>query len=116
MNCYLYAISGLGLLGGSLATLTVSKEQHNILRNVFSDELDEKYNNIVIERRNHYLIGLLSGIVISTLIIKQLEIFNHFMKIMMFLTITLGVAVLCYMLLPKSDYMLNYLQTPFLSA
>ena len=59
MNCYLSSILGLGLLGGSIATMTVTKEQHQTLKDVFSDDLDKKYDEIITERRNHYLIGII---------------------------------------------------------
>ncbi len=112
MDCYLSAILGLGLLGGSISTMTVNKDQHNTLKNVFSDDLAKKYDQIVTERRNHYLIGLVVGIILSIIIIKQTNTPNYFTRITLFLAITLGSAVLIYMILPKSDYMLNYLKTP----
>ncbi len=112
MNCYLSSILGLGLLGGSIVTMTVSKEQHKTLKDVFSDDLDKKYDHIITERRNHYLIGLVVGIIISIIILKKITNVNYYTRITLFLAITLGSAVLIYMLLPKSDYMLNYLKTP----
>lgn len=112
MDCYFYGIIGLGLLSASIATLTVTKEQHDVLRNVFSKELDKKYENIIIERRNHYIMGLILGIFISFVISKNVIILNNFARLMLFLTITLGTAVMFYMIIPKSDYMLNHLKTP----
>jgi hypothetical protein len=112
MNCYIFGLSGLALLGGSIATLTVSKEQHNLLKNVFSDELDKKYENISNERRNHYIIGLVMGIIISIIVVKNVVIENYFKRVMLFLTITFATAILFYSIMPKSDYMLNYLKTP----
>ncbi len=50
MNCYLSGLLGLAMLGGSVATMTVSEEQHANLREVLSDELDRKYDAIVRER------------------------------------------------------------------
>lgn len=112
MNCYIFGLSGLALLGGSMATLTVSKEQHNVLRNVFSNELDKKYENISNERRNHYIIGLVMGIILSLIIVKNVSIVNYFKRVMLFLTITFATAIIFYSIMPKSDYMLNYLKTP----
>lgn len=111
MNCYLSSILGLGLLGGSISTMTVTKEEHNTLKNVFSDDLDKKYHQIVTERRNHYLIGLIVGAIISIIVIKNIININYYTRITLFLAITLGTAVLLYMVLPKSDYMLNHLKT-----
>ncbi len=112
MNCYLSSILGLGLLGGSIATMTVTKEQHKTLKDVFSDDLDKKYDEIITERRNHYLIGLILGAIISIIVIKNIININKYTRITLFLAITLGTAVLLYMVLPKSDYMLNHLKTP----
>jgi uncharacterized protein YacL len=103
---------GLALLGGSIATLTVSKEQHNLLRNTLSEELDKKYEKIAKQRRNHYILGLLIGLFISYIVIKNTNIKNYFTRITLFFTITLGTAIIFYMIMPKSDYMLNHLKTP----
>jgi hypothetical protein len=112
MNCYLSSILGLGLLGGSIATMTVTKEQHKTLKDVFSDDLDKKYDEIITERRNHYFIGLIVGAIISIIVIKNIANIDYYTRITLFLAITLGTAVLLYMILPKSDYMLNHLKTP----
>lgn len=112
MDCYLSSFLALGLIGGSISTLSVNKEQHDILRNVFSDRLDLKYEMISLERRNHYLIGLGIGLILSTIIVNSVGIENYYTRVTLFLTITLGSAVLFYMSMPKSDYMLNHLKTP----
>lgn len=111
MDCYISTFAGLALLGGSISTLSVNKEQHKILRDVFSDELDKRYENIAIERRNHYIIGIVLGILISYFVSKNINILNNFTRIMLFITITLTTAIVFYMVMPKSDYMLNYLKT-----
>ena len=112
MNCYFSSLLGFALLGGSIATLSVTEQQHNLLRNVFSDELDKKYEKIIIERRNHFIIGLILGLIISFVVVKYVNIVNNFHRITFFLAITLGTSVVFYMIMPKSDYMLNYLKTP----
>jgi len=111
MDCYFYGVLGVALLSGSMATLSVSKEQHDMLRNVFSEELDQKYENIIIERRNHYIIGIILGIAISYYVSTNMNILNQFTRLSLFLTITLGTALIFYMLMPKTDYVLNYLKT-----
>jgi uncharacterized protein YacL len=112
MDCYLSSFLALGLIGGSISTLSVNKQQHDILRNVFSHRLDLKYEMISLERRNHYLIGLGIGLILSTIIVNSVGIENYYTRVTLFLTITLGSAVLFYMSMPKSDYMLNHLKTP----
>ncbi len=99
------------MLGGSVATMTVSEEQHANLREVLSDELDKKYDAIVKERRNHYIIGLVLGIVLSYFVLQLVKINNRFHKMSLFLAVTLLTTVMFYSLMPKSDYMLNHLKT-----
>lgn len=111
MNCYYSGILGLALIGGSVSTLSVTEEQHEYLRNALSDDLDKIYDNIVVERRHHYIVGLVVGILLSILIVKNVSDLNYFSQVMLFFTITLGSALLFYMLMPKSDYMLNHLKT-----
>lgn len=112
MNCYLLGLLGLGLLGGSLLTLRVPKKQHQELSDIFSGELAEKHKQITLERRNHYLIGILIGLCLSFLVAMNVKLSNDFSRVMLFISITLGTAVMFYSLMPKSDYMLNYLKTP----
>ena len=112
MNCLLFAILGLGLLGGSFAISTMTQEQHTKLRTLFSKELANKYDDIVKERRNHYIIGIVLGIIISFIVIKNSNISNYLTRMAIFLSITLGSGIIIYMILPKSDYVLNHLKSP----
>lgn len=111
MNCIVSGIVGLGLLGGSLLTMTVSEEEHLRLRETLSKELDTLYTNIAIERRNLYFQGLVLGLVLATAIAWKVKITNKFHKVSFMVAITFMVAVGYYSLMPKSDYMLNHLKT-----
>lgn len=111
MNCLLSGIVGIALLGGSVSTMTVSEEQHNMLRKLFSDELDEIYGKIVIERRNQYIQGLLLGALIASFVLMAVKINNRFHRMSLFVAIMFMTGVFYYSLMPKSDYMLNHLKT-----
>ena len=111
MNCYLSGVLGAAMLGASVSTMSVTEEQHNMLRNTFSEDLDKIYGNIVIERRNHYILGIVLGIALSYVVLQLVKINNRFHKMSLFVTITLMTAVVFYFLMPKSDYMLNHLKT-----
>lgn len=111
MNCYLSGIIGASLLAGSAMTLSVSEEQHDVMRKVLSPELDQVYEKIITERRNQYIHGLILGIFVSFVFLYNFRITNRFFKISAFLAITLSVAVIYYTLMPKSDYMLNHLKS-----
>jgi len=111
MNCYLYGILACALLGGSIGTMTVSETQHKQMVNALSPKHAKIYQSIVAERRNHYLFGLFIGLVLAFILGKQANIKNDFTRISFFVTVTLGTAVLFYLLTPKSDSMLNYLSS-----
>ena len=112
MNCYTSGIIGLGMLFATFSTMSVTEEQHNMLRKVFSPELDERYEKIIIERRNLYFQGILLGLLISYFLLKNFNMINDFHKITFVFSITLFVSVIYYFLMPKSDYMLKHLKTP----
>lgn len=112
MSCYASGLLGIALLGGSLLTLTVTKEQHEKMRHVLSDELDAVYDGIVRERRNHYFIGLFIGLLLSVILLARNPSYSLGTRMAYFLAITLTTAVIVYSFLPKSDYMLNHLKGP----
>jgi len=112
MNCFTSALVGIALLVGSLATLTVSKSEHEKLQNLLTPELAERHSNIVKERRNQYIQGIVLGMIIGGIIlyVYQWKVIEKFHKIVLFSAITLFVAMIYYLLMPKSDYMLKHLQ------
>jgi fructose-specific phosphotransferase system IIC component len=111
MNCFYSGILVLSLLGGALLTMTVTEEQHNVLRNVLPDNLDIIYEQIIVERRNHYIFGLLLGAILAYIVLSVVKTSNRFHKISLFVAITLMTSVIFYLLMPKSDYMLNHMKT-----
>lgn len=112
MNCTLSGIIGLGMLGATFATMSVTEEQHSILRKKLSDELDQIYDKIAIERRNLYFQGIILGLLIAYFSLNLFKTVNRFHRITFVLAISLPISVLYYFLMPKSDYMLNHLKTP----
>lgn len=111
MNCYLSGIVGIGMLGATFATMTVSEEQHDVLRKVLSPELDFIYTNIVAERRNLYMQGLVLGLATSYASLRLVSTRNLFHRIAFVLAVTMSISAVYYSLMPKSDYMLNHLKT-----
>lgn len=111
MNCIVSGIVGLGLLGGSVLTMTVSEDEHLRLKATLSDDLDALYTKIAIERRNLYFQGLVLGLVLATALAWKIKISNKFHKVSFMVAIILMVAFSYYSLMPKSDYMLNHLKT-----
>jgi uncharacterized membrane protein YfcA len=111
MNCFISGLFGVGLLGASIATNMTSKEQTDKLKSVLSPELAIKYDKIIKERTTHYIQGLLIGMLLAYIILLNYNITNRFHRISLFFGITLFSTALYYLLMPKSDYMLNHLKT-----
>jgi hypothetical protein len=111
LYCYLAGILGISLLGGSMGTLTVPKDKHIALVESLPADLVIRYEAIVKERRNHYLIGLILGLIISFIVSKYVRITNYFYRLSLFFFITLGFSAVFYLVMPKSDYMKNHLKT-----
>ena len=111
MNCFLSGLIGTGFLGASIATMLVTKEQTDQLRQVLNPELASKYDAIVKERTSHYIQGLLIGMIISYFVLGfVMKTPNRFHRISTLFAITLFTTALYYLLMPKSDYMLNHLK------
>ncbi len=111
MNCYLSGVLGIAMLGATFFTMCVSREQQDNLHKVLSAELAKRYECIIAERRNHYMLGLLFGLALSYAIVPKTGITNLFHRISLYLAITLITSVVVYSALPKSDYMLNHLRS-----
>jgi len=111
MNCLTSGILGIGMLGATYATMSVSDEKQNYLKSIFPDNFDRIYEKIILERRNHYIQGLILGLLLAVVIISNVETSNTFHRITLFTLVTIAVSVLYYCAVPKSDYMLNHLDT-----
>lgn len=86
-------------------------EQTDQLRQVLSPELAAKYEAIVKERISHYIQGLILGMIIAYAVLYHVRTTGRFHRISLFFGITLFTTALYYLLMPKSDYMLNHLKT-----
>jgi uncharacterized protein YacL len=111
MNCFTSGLVGIAFLGASIGTMLGCQQQTDKLRGVLSPEVAQIYEKIIRERTSHYIQGLILGIVISYIVLLNLKIVNRYHKISLFFAITLFTTVMFYMLMPKSDYMLNHLKT-----
>jgi hypothetical protein len=112
MNCNVSTLLGLGMLGATFSTMTVSQNQYNKFIDLLSPDLAKKYLDITHMRRDHYVQGIIIGLVLSYFILNKFPIANSFHKIILSFGITGLTSVLYYCLMPKNDYMLNHLKTP----
>lgn len=113
MNCTASAIAGVGLLGASVYTSMVPKEDVNRLRDIVSGEAAVAYEKISKERVTLYTIGLVLGLVLAYLIVFTYggRITNRFHRATTFVAIMLFTGVSFYTVYPKSDYMLNHIKS-----
>jgi hypothetical protein len=111
MNCNVSALLGLAMLGGTFSTLSVSQNQYNKLISLLSPDLVKKYKDITNMRRDHYIQGIIIGLVLTYFILNKFPIANSFHRMMLSFGITGLTSVLYYCLMPKKDYMLNHLKT-----
>ncbi len=111
MSCIAAGAVGIGLLAASAFTMTTSDEEKHHIRTVLSAELAKKYDAIVIERRNLYFQGLILGMILAYGVLLTMKQARQFYKTSAFMAVSLMTAVVYYVLIPKSDYMLNHLKT-----
>ena len=111
MNCYTSGIVGLGMLFATYSTSSISDDEKRKLLDIFPPELDKIYIKITEERASIYFQGLILGLIASYLLLSLVSLTTPFHKAIFFLAITLITSVLYYFIVPKSDYMLNHLQT-----
>ena len=71
----------------------------------------EIYEQIVIQRRNIYLQGLLLGIIISLLYIYFCKPQDNYQTLCVAIALTFSINYFYYILYPKKKYMLQYLDT-----
>jgi hypothetical protein len=113
MDCFESALLGVGLLGASVYTSFVPKEEVNMLKNILSGDALNAYNKINKERYTQYFQGLALGFLLVILINNFYGemITNSFHKTTLFLLIVMSVSLFYYLMMPKSDYMLNHITT-----
>lgn len=112
MLCLFKCFVGLGLLGASIATMIVSKDDSPFREYKKSLDKDqrERLEKITDERLNIYLQGLVVGLIIALVYLYSVKS-NSWTHVCVFLAIMLGVNYLWYILSPKSDWMLKSLNS-----
>ncbi len=113
MNCYDSALVGVGLLGASVYTSFVPDNEVHKLKNILSGDDIDAYKRINNERFSLYFQGLTIGFIIVVLVnfLYGENISNPYHKTTLFLLIILGFSLFYYLLSPKSDYMLNHINS-----
>lgn len=92
-----------------LKLFTNKNDVINEFKTYLPDELQQKYKDISIERRNIYLYGLLYGTIIGLVLLLIFPIKSNVSKVCLVLAASSIGSVIYYILYPKSDYMILYL-------
>lgn len=89
--------------------ITGAKEIKQMTNN-FSEKQKKIYKEIQQERRIHYTYGILMGIAISILYMVNVKDIKH--QICTFVGISTIISQNFYLLMPKSKWMIEYLENP----
>lgn len=114
MNCELSSLLSIGLLSASFACSTSTAPQQ--LERVLTDSQYDIYEEILIERSTIYLQGILIGILVASVVSSRIAFDNSFHDIAFFTGVSWAVAVLYYLAIPKTKYMLPYLSEDQISV
>lgn len=111
MNC---SVALIFIIAMVYMMFAVDKNEiKSTLMNVLNEEEKEKYQSLINERRNIYLLGYGVGVVLSLLLIyfrKMLKLkINKNSMICFILSISFLTTYFFYILYPKKDYMVRYL-------
>ena len=110
-SCFVASVIAIALLGATFFTMSISKDQSDVLRRVLSPEKAKIYEDISKERASIYMVGLMIGVVLALITLYYARPANMFHRVMMSLAIVMGSSVVYYTLVPKSDYMVRHLSS-----
>ena len=98
-------------ISGLLYLKLVSNKDNVIsnFRNSLSPELKQKYKNIASERKNIYITGIIYGLAISIILLLSVPKKIKSNPICFSLSIVLVFSYIYYIITPKSDYIILYL-------
>lgn len=109
--CQLWCLVASGLFGAMLY-LMFNPNKNIIITNFqksLTPEQNQVYNEITKERLNIYLVGLVIGLVVGFLYLKNEK--NTLVRSCVFTVLVLAITHIVYLLAPKSKYMVTYLDT-----
>ena len=111
MKCISYCLIAFMFLGTKLYNLIdpIDKNIGSRIKSTLNKEQKEAYNNIVSERLNIYINGLIIGLICGIIFLKSNP--GGRTRICGFIAVVFAVKFAFYLLHPKSDYMINHLVT-----
>ncbi len=110
MSCYITCLVGASLLGGSISSMLFKNDPRSkVLASRLNPQQMVVYNNILAERRNHYLQGNVLGFLLALVYFYNSGKFTKKTNVCAFVLIALSTTYFYYSLTPKSDYLLRHL-------
>lgn len=112
MNCSLCCFIAAALLGSMLYFVINTANNDKILyfRSLLNNEQQQMHTNIVKERGYIYLSGFVLGLIIALVYLKNVKAKGQPIYCI-FIAIVLGTTYIHYTLMPKSNYMLDHIDT-----
>lgn len=113
MVCLSYCVLGAGLLFSSIVCMATSKNAgyHADFQNLLSPDQMNKYKDIVNERLSIYIQGLLIGVILGLIVVSMLDRVSSLNRVCVFVVVALVFNVVYYLLMPKTSYMLQHLNS-----
>lgn len=111
-ECISYCLVGAALLGSMIVSMLTSKQSKSF-KDFFvllDDNQQQIYKSITKERLHIYIQGTIIGVILA-IIVKYNVKFSKNVSICVFIVIALGFNWAYYLLYPKSEYMLNHLNS-----
>ena len=102
----------IAFICATIATTTNAKHVKKDLLDQLTDKEKEIYDEIIEERKNIYYQGLILGDLIASIYLFFTYDQNLYRTLFVSIAITFIVNYFYYVLMPKSKYMLQYLDTP----
>ena len=113
MSCINSCLIGSGFLGSMIFTMfSTTKSKYNKEFNaLLNDQQRNRYEIIVKERFRIYIEGYILGLICATILVISFNKIPKNSKICLFITTAIGINYLYYSVYPKSDYIINHLNS-----
>ena len=110
--CISYCLVGAALIGSMIVTMLTSKKSKNFKDFValLDDNQTNIYKSITKERLHIYIQGTIIGIILAFIVKYNVKLSKKYGSCV-FIVIALGFNWVYYLLYPKSEYMLNHLNS-----
>ena len=112
MVCYITCAIAIGFIIASFYIMITNNKTHDALKNSLDEKGKKAYDKIVSERLKLYIIGSIVGLIVALgFYFWSKKYLNSITRVCSFVIIIFIIQIMIYTLVPKSDYVLNYITT-----